>query len=562
MTAAALFCLLSSNESLVAATAEEMYVEALAHERELRSLEHALVALTEWRDAADRYESITRKYPGSGFGDNALWQAAGLALAAFDREGSEVDRSNGTRLLTLLAHDYPRSPLVPRISERLNALALTPERVRQTRITRVKEITREVFAEFVRVTIALDGEARYRTERLARPDRLYFDLLRTSVDTSLLDSTWAFDDGDVVRKIRLGRHPENTTRVVLDLNNVESYDVYTLYNPYRLVVDTNRRPASGVRPTITARELPAPLPYKNTLDPVSLEGTSPPVQTSILGIDREWLPAPTVALVDAAAPEGLHDDLSGEVAPMVLEASPYSLARQLGLKVSSVVIDPGHGGHDPGAQKGELDESSLVLDVALRLERMLWIEGVSVELTRREDVYVPLDGRAKIANQANADLFLSIHANAALDPNIRGIETYYLGFTDDPVVQTLAVRENATSSDGMHDLVDLVQTITTHDKATESEVFAELVQRRLIADVGGIYPSVEDLGVKRAPFMVLIGAKMPSALTEVSFLTNKEEAGFLATEAYREQIAAALFTSIMDYQETLRTPPGSTAEDN
>ena len=562
MTAAALFCLLSSNEPSVAATAEEMYVEALAHEHQLRSLGHALVSLAEWRDAADRYESITRKYPGSGFGDNALWQAAGLALSAFDREGSEVDRSNGTRLLARLAHDYPRSPLVPRISERLNALASAPERARRAGSTRVKEITREVFAEFVRVTIELDGEARYRAERLARPDRLYFDLLRTSVDTSLLDSTWAFEDGDVVRKIRLGRHPENTTRVVLDLNNVESYDIYTLYNPYRLVVDTDRSPGSRVRPTIAARKLSASLPYKNTLDPLSSEETSPPIQTSIQGIAREWLSVPTAALADAEVPEGRLDSLSGEAASMGLEASSYSLARQLGLKVSSVVIDPGHGGHDPGAQKGGLDESSLVLDVALRLERMLGVEGVSVELTRREDVYVPLGGRVEIANQANADLFLSIHANAALDPNIRGIETYYLGFTDDPVVQTLAVRENATTSDGMHDLVDLVQTITTHDKVTESEVFAGLVQRRLIADVGGIYPSVQDLGVKRAPFMVLIGAKMPSALTEVSFLTNKEEAGFLATDAYREQIAAALLTSIMDYQETLRTQPGPTAEND
>jgi N-acetylmuramoyl-L-alanine amidase len=187
---------------------------------------------------------------------------------------------------------------------------------------------------------------------------------------------------------------------------------------------------------------------------------------------------------------------------------------------------------------------------------------VSVQLTRREDVYVSLGERAQIANQANADLLLSIHANAALDPNVRGIETYYLGFTDDPVVQTLAVRENATTSDGMHDLDALVQSIAMHDKVTESEVFAGLVQRHLISGVGSIYPTVQDLGVKRAPFMVLIGAEMPSVLTEVSFLTNAKEASFLATGAYREQIASALSTSIMDYQETLRTYPNSTVEND
>ena len=559
VSAVALLCLLRSSESLVAATAEEMYVEALAHERNLRSLGHALVTSVEWRDAADRYEFIARTYPRSGFGDNALWQAAGLALEAFDREGSEIDRSNGTRLLTVLARDHPRSPLIPRISERLNALT---SRARQTAITRVQGITREVFADFVRVTIAVDGEVRYRGERLARPDRLYFDLLRTIVDTSLLNSTWAFEDGDVVRKIRLGRHPENTTRIVLDLNDVESYDVYTLYNPYRLVVDTVRKPASRVRPTMAARKSPGSRSDEAPLGPLSLEKASPPMQTATQDLDSGLLSAPVVEIVDDVAPEDRVGRLSGAVLPTGLEAPTHSLARQLGLKVSSVVIDPGHGGHDPGAQKGGLNESSLVLDVAFRLERILSAEGVSVQLTRREDVYVSLGERAQIANQADADLLLSIHANAALDPNVRGIETYYLGFTDDPVVQTLAVRENATTSDGMHDLDALVQSIAMHDKVAESEVFAGLVQRHLISGVGGIYPTVQDLGVKRAPFMVLIGAEMPSVLTEVSFLTNEKEASFLATGAYREQIASALSTSIMDYQETLRTHPNSTVEND
>ena len=555
----ALLCLLCSNECLAAATAEEMYVEALTHERELRSSGHVPVTLVEWRDAADRYESIVRKYPRSEFGDNALWQAAGLALEAFDNEGSEIDGNNGTRLLTLLAQDYPTSPLVPRISERRSALASMSERTNQAGVTLVTGIVREVFAEVVRVTIALDGEVSYRAERLARPDRLYFDLLRTAVDTSLLNSTFAFEDGGLIRKIRLGQHPGNTTRVVLDLNEVESYDVYSLYNPYRLVVDTIRRPASLLGPTAAAGEIPGVRRGSAKLGALLSGETSPPVQTSTQSIDRKRSSSPTVPTVEALGRADRVDRPSSAVAPTGLGGPTHSLARQLGLKVSSVVIDPGHGGHDPGAQKGALDESSLVLDVALRLERMLRVEAVSVELTRRADVYVPLGERVKIANQAHADLFLSIHTNAALDSNIRGIETYYLGFTDDPVVQTLAVRENATTSDGMHDLADLVQTITTHDKVAESEVFAGLVQRHLISDLGGVYPAVQDLGVKRAPFMVLIGAEMPSALAEVSFLTNEEEASFLATEAYREQIALALFTSIMDYQETLRTHPRSTA---
>ena len=592
-SAMALLWLLCSNQPLIAATPEEMYVEALANERNLRSSGHVPVTLLEWRDAANRYESIVREYPRSGFSDNALWQAAGLAIEAFERADSEIDRRNGTRLLTLLAQEYPTSPLIPRISDRLGILASMPNSTKSASVSHVHGVTRDVFGDFVRVTIELDGEVGYRVERLAGPDRLYFDLLSTSVDTSLLNTAFAFEDGDVIRKIRLGRHPENTTRVVLDLNDVESYDVYALYNPYRLVVDTTRTPVLHVQRTTASRRATGFGHGDTKLAPLPSAESSLRMQSARQDIGTGRLSAPSVPIpddppqssghslmehgreatrvvvhgfelpaVDAVAPEDRYDILSDAVAPEGSNGPTHSLARQLGLKVASVVVDPGHGGYDPGAQKGGLDESRLVLDVALRLERMLKAEGVDIVLTRRDDVYVSLRGRAKIANQTNADLFLSIHVNAAPDPKIRGIETYYLGFTDDPAAQTLAVRENAATSDGMHDLDDLVRTIATHDKVNESQVFAGLVQRRLIFDVGGVYPTVQDLGVKRAPFMVLLGAEMPSALAEVSFLTNEEDARFLATDAYREQIAAALFVSIMEYQDTLERSPGSAAENN
>jgi len=241
----------------------------------------------------------------------------------------------------------------------------------------------------------------------------------------------------------------------------------------------------------------------------------------------------------------------------------FSLGRQLGLGVSRIVIDPGHGGYDPGAKTGTLTESALVLDVARRLEARLTAEtGIEVILTRRRDAYMPLRARTELANRVGADLFLSIHANAARDRRARGVETYYLDLATDPSAQIVAARENATSREGMHDLPKLVRSITMHNKRDESRDFAKMVQRHLIRAVRELYPGAQDLGVKQAPFVVLIGANMPSVLAEISFLTNIEDAAFLATDAYRDRIADALLQSILEYQRTLKPYTGVTAENN
>jgi N-acetylmuramoyl-L-alanine amidase len=241
----------------------------------------------------------------------------------------------------------------------------------------------------------------------------------------------------------------------------------------------------------------------------------------------------------------------------------FSLGRQLGLGVSRIVIDPGHGGYDPGAQTGGLTESALVLDVATRLAARLKAEtDIEVILTRRRDAYMPLRARTELANRVGADLFLSIHANAARDHTARGIETYYLDLATTADTQMVAARENAASRDGMHDLSELVQSITLHNKLDESRDLAEIVQRHLVRAVRELHPDAQDLGVKQAPFVVLIGANMPSVLAEISFLTNQEDAAFLATDAYRNKIAEALLQSILEYQRTLKPETNFVAGNN
>jgi N-acetylmuramoyl-L-alanine amidase len=232
----------------------------------------------------------------------------------------------------------------------------------------------------------------------------------------------------------------------------------------------------------------------------------------------------------------------------------FSMSRQLGLGVSRIVIDPGHGGHDPGASGKGVEEAELVLDVALRLEKLLQkAPGVEVILTRRTDEFIPLQERTAIANREGADLFLSIHANASSNPQARGIETYFLNFANNLSAAAVAARENAASGQAMGALPDLVKAIALNNKLDESRDFATHIQRMMFDRLRGSNSTIKDLGVKQAPFVVLIGAAMPSVLAEISFVTNPQEARLLKGAAYRQRIAEALFNAIRKYQTSLKT---------
>jgi N-acetylmuramoyl-L-alanine amidase len=232
----------------------------------------------------------------------------------------------------------------------------------------------------------------------------------------------------------------------------------------------------------------------------------------------------------------------------------YSLARQLGLGVSRIVLDPGHGGHDPGVKGNGINESELVLDVTLRLKTLLEkTPGIEVVLTRETDVFIPLEQRTAIANREGADLFLSIHANASRNLKARGVETYFLNFAANPEAEAVAARENSASGQTMHRLPDIVRAITLNNKIDESRDFAEMIQRSMVRSLSTRNRELQDRGVKQAPFVVLIGAGMPSVLAEISFVSNKQEGQLLKTGAYRDQIALALHDAVLKYQKSLKS---------
>jgi N-acetylmuramoyl-L-alanine amidase len=230
-----------------------------------------------------------------------------------------------------------------------------------------------------------------------------------------------------------------------------------------------------------------------------------------------------------------------------------SLIRALGLKIGKIVIDPGHGGHDTGTiGPNGLEEKDLVLDVGRRLGKMLETRlGAEVVYTRKDDTFIPLETRTAIANQQRADLFISIHANSSQDPDARGVETYYLNFTSSPDALEVAARENAVSEKSIYELQDLVKKIALKEKIEESREFAGDVQESLHSGLSAKNPAIRNRGVKKAPFIVLIGANMPSILAEISFVSNPGDERRLETGEYRQKIAESLYRGISNYANGL-----------
>jgi N-acetylmuramoyl-L-alanine amidase len=309
---------------------------------------------------------------------------------------------------------------------------------------------------------------------------------------------------------------------------------------------TTRPIAASVAGTV-----PAPQP-----DDGSLASPTPPAPVTKNSKKKPSAAHPAASNTVAAntIPTKVVTDGDDTPSPPSHEAEPTaagerSLVRTLGLKIGRIVIDAGHGGHDSGTTgPGGIEEKQVVLDVALRLGKLLKQRlGADVIFTRDNDTFIPLETRTAIANKAQADLFLSIHANSSPDSAARGVETYYLNFTTSPDALEVAARENAVSDESIHELSDLVKKITLKDKIDESREFAADVQKSLYNDLEDGNPGMRDRGVKKAPFVVLIGANMPSILAEISFLTNSADAHALQQPAYRQRIAEAIYRGVAAY---------------
>jgi len=524
---AAVCLALTATMSAQGSNATALFREAVKRETALRKEidtrgagTPATPLLDRTRVLAGAYEDIAQLFPASPYGDDSLWHGAVLASDAFWEFGEQDDRTRALRLFKILATRYPKSALLKQIGshvQRLEAARPGPDDPNPAAVV-LKTIHREALAGGMRVTLELEGEAIFHDEEVAGQPRLFIELQNTRPAETLKEATQTFPD-DVVRQIRVGPPAGTRTRVVLDLSARAPHTVYALYNPYRVVIDFARESPKDTK-----------VAAATTKDTKIISAGSKDTKTAGTGEAKAVKP------------------------PTVNGRGGFSLSRQLGLGVARIVIDAGHGGYDPGAMNDGVSEADVVLDVAMRLERLLVQQpGVEVVLTRRGNVYVPLEERTAMANRAGADLFLSIHANASEDDRARGIETYFLNFAPNPAAEAIAARENAASARTMRQLPDIVKAIALNNKIDESRDFASLVQSAMMERLKRGNGNVKDLGVKQAPFMVLIGATMPSILAEISFLTNPQEAVLLRGTPYRQQIAEALFNGVMRYQRSLKT---------
>ncbi|WP_263366563.1 N-acetylmuramoyl-L-alanine amidase [Edaphobacter bradus] len=447
------------------------------------------------------------------------------------------------------------------------------------RLAQVTGIRHWSTPNYTRVAIDLGDDVTYEAARVPNPDRIYFDLHGTRLAQELVGHSFTVTDDGFLKRIRAAQFSNDMTRVVLDVNDVTEYSAFLLPNPYRLIIDIHggaqpQNSASKTQPAdiLSTRPVPNTVATRNANtttevaaisdQPGKVEATSVPTSQPIAAVvPGSGAPAANTTDVNtssrttASSRSTSHRGKKTEPAEPARAASPTadgqtSLVRALGLKIGRIVIDAGHGGHDSGTIGADgIEEKDVVLDVALRLGKLLHDRlGSEIIYTRSDDTFIPLETRTAIANKAQADLFLSIHANSSSDPTARGVETYYLNFTSQPDALEVAARENAVSDQSIHQLSDLVKKIALKDKIDESREFASDVETSLYSGLQKGNSGLKNRGVKKAPFVVLIGANMPSILAEISFVTNPKDASQLRQPEYRERVAESLYKGVARYE--------------
>ncbi len=530
--------LVSSGQTLLQ-KAGAAYQEAQRQEIVLKEKAPSDRGRSEYLRVIRLYERVYLTTPHTGYADDALVNIAAL----YD----EIqDPRDAVKTLRFLIREYPASRFIGTAEDEIRRLTEPPKPLEPATPTpkpvRVPEpappdVTAWVYVDnvrywesqkSVRVVIDLDGEPSFRQGDVQDPPRVFVDIDNARVRNSLQARALPVESV-MLENIRVAQHDVDTVRIVLDMVQLKNVTTFTLRDPDRLVIDVlGDAPA---RPATTGDDnaLPAAPPPDHETVARNRSGTDRLPETAASNAARDDTPVATPAL-----PTG-----TGE----------HSLIRSLGLKVARVVIDAGHGGKDTGTVGPTgLTEKDLVLDVAHRLKALITEQlGAEVVLTREDDTFVPLETRTAIANQAEADLFLSIHANASDTTSIRGFETFFLNFTTSREGLDLAARENAASRLAISELQDIVRRIVLRDKIDESREFASHIQKSMAsnADLG------RDRGVKEAPFVVLIGANMPSILSEISFISNPDDERLLRGDDRRQQIADALFDGVRSYAQTL-----------
>ncbi len=505
-----------------------------------------------WLRCINSYKTIYTRYPKSVQVPWAIYHSAGLFTGLYTYSGRSKDLDEALRLYRRVVDEYkfhrladdaqylignifykyrnsptqayveflkvevkfPSGDMLPKARKMMDRLTVILSKKNENLNTKenaaskselidVKDIRHWSTPNYTRVVVDLQGPAKYEHHLLEadpdskKPRRLYLDIKNANV-TSGIDRPIAIK-GNLLQRARAGQYTKDIVRVVLDIESIGGYQVFHLYDPFRIVMDVRRFEKEDEK-------------------------------------DR-----PEVALKKRPIRKGIRKSKAPD--------DTLSLARQLGLNVQRIVIDPGHGGRDPGCRVTKtVGEKDVVLAIARHLANKIKKEiGCDVFLTRNKDTFLPLERRTAIANMKKADLFISLHVNAHKSKSIYGLETYFLNMATDERSVMVAARENATSEKNISDLQMILNDLMLNTKINESSRLAHEIQKGMVYRLKKKYRRVRNLGVKQAPFYVLIGAQMPAILVETGFASNPMEIRRLLSKKYQEYIAEGICAGIKTY---------------
>ena len=511
---------------------------------------------TDLDESIDYYTDVQSLFPENSLADDSLFWAAEIYLK---------DKRNPQQAAKLYAKQiklYPQGDKYAPAASRLQDIKMKhdvklPENYSVSSNTKnlmkVLPVNYWSSDNYTRIVIRSSSPVRYRSKLLekegAQPRRLCIDFSQSSIDPKFT-APIPIKDG-LLKKIKTSQFDPTTVRVALDIKSISTYKIFSLNDPFRVIVDVHGQPK-----IISASKTLPEFRQEKIADRITTSTRTPIPELEPVRKKPAQKKSTKTARIERSEPFIILDDTNkrkpGSATRKKHESAKtgLTLAQQLGLGVRRIVIDPGHGGKDPGAMAHGLKEKDITLKVARKAAvKLTGKYNYEVILTRSSDKSLPLEERTAIANTQKADLFVSIHVNAHPSKDVHGVETFYLNLATNSEAMRVAALENATSTHNISDLQDILSDLMKNSKIQESSILAEYVQNSLISGLRQNRYKTEDLGVKQAPFYVLIGAEMPAVLAEISFLSNKKEAELLRNEQYLDDIADQIAAGVAGYVE-------------
>jgi N-acetylmuramoyl-L-alanine amidase len=499
--------------------------------------------------AINSFNFLFSRYPDSAYIEKALY------YTGFINYKYRNDRESARNLFDKLIERYPKGKYAEDAKKLLDDIAragVIHVPSGKGGFSVLNDLRYWSSPDYTRVVIYFNNPVPFENHRIYDPDRIYFDFEDTRISKQIAEWMLTIED-NFLKRVRIGHYNPKTTRVVLDLEKVGKYNIFSLVDPFRIVIDIT---GSGFDKAAADTAVSSKTPDKTADAGSNTNGADVKSGTPPDSKDAKNDSSGDKKSMDSGKPDtgyaGQTSKSPVTVIPLRNSSGNYSIVRQLGLGVATIVLDPGHGGKDPGVVfKKSVYEKDLVLDFALRMKSILEKDGkYQVYMTRDSDVYLPLEERTARAMQYKADLFISLHMNSNRSSSLGGLEVYYLGFATDRQTEALAAQENSVSQKSIGELQEILK-LMIDAKVEESKDLAQIISMGVLNHMKKDYSSFRTRGIRQAPFIVLIGASMPSLLVELGYLTNQSESKNLLNPVYRQKLAESLAKGLEDYIQNL-----------